>query len=66
MKRVMQVIVLLMVAAGAWGVNVTIQDPERWVSNDLAPYIGQTVTFTAPWYVINNYNDTYRISPRRI
>lgn len=66
MKRVIQIAVLLMVAAGAWGVNVTIQDPERWVSNDLSPYIGQTVTFTAPWYVINNYNDTYRISPRRI
>lgn len=45
---------------------VTISDPETWIASDLSEYVGQTVQFTALWYVCNNYNGNYYISPRRI
>lgn len=66
MKRIVTIIVIIVTAARVGAVNVQIDDPERWTSNELSQYIGQTVTFTTDWYVCNNYNDNYRISPRRI
>lgn len=47
-------------------VLVTISDPATWVAGDLSRYVGQTVEFAAPWYLCNNYNGSYYISPRRL
>ncbi len=54
------------VTAQAATTVVTIDDPLTWTAQELSRYIGQTVTFTTPFYVINNYRNTYTVSPRRI
>lgn len=47
--------------------KVTIADPQTWTYSDLNPYRGQTIQFTTPFYVTNNYyNGRLIISPRRI
>ena len=45
---------------------VHIEDPELWAAEDLSPYAGQTIRFDVPFYVTNNYNGNYIVSPRRI
>ena len=46
---------------------VNISNPETWTTDDLRPYVGQTVVFDVPFYVTNNYSDSYlEISPRRV
>lgn len=48
---------------------VHISDPDTWKADDLSPYVGQTVTFDAPFYITNNYyftSNSYYISSRRI
>lgn len=46
---------------------VTIDDPATWKPSDLNAYRGQTIRFTTPFYVCNNYyNGRLIISPRRI
>ena len=46
---------------------VNISNPETWTTDDLRPYVGQTVVFDVPFYVTNNYSDSYlKISPRRV
>ncbi len=44
--------------------KVTIDNPEEWTASELSQYRGQTITFTTPFYVCNNYNSLV-ISPRR-
>ena len=44
---------------------VTIADKENWRYTELKPYVGQTIRFSTPMYVTNNYN-SLTISPRRI
>lgn len=48
------------------GEAIVIDDPATWRRTDLNQYIGQTIEFATPFYVCNNYNGTYEISPRRI
>lgn len=46
--------------------KVTIADPQTWKNSDLNQYRGQTIQFTTPFYVTNNYyNGSLTISPRR-
>lgn len=46
--------------------KVTIADPQTWANTDLRQYQGQTIQFTTPFYVTNNYYDgRLIISPRR-
>ena len=45
---------------------VMIDDPKTWKNNELKQYVGQTVSFDVPFYVYNNYRNSYTISPRRI
>ncbi len=45
--------------------KVTVEDPENWAYADLKPYVGDTITFTTPFYVCNNYKGNLDISPRR-
>ena len=66
MYKLWMTVCLLVVTGSVWALNVTISDPESWTTSDLSRYVGQTITFTNDWYVCNNYNDTYKISPRRI
>lgn len=44
--------------------TISIPNPETWCNSDLKPYVGETVTFTTPFYINNNYSGL-RISPRR-
>ncbi len=53
--------VLLTTAAETF---VTIDNPEEWTTSELSQYKGQTITFTTPFYVCNNYSGLV-ISPRR-
>ena len=50
-----------------WGqINVSIGNPDIWKNSDLSQYQGQTIRFTTPFYVTNNYNSgSLTISPRR-
>ena len=45
--------------------KVTISNPETWKNSELQKYVGQTIEFTTPFYVCNNYSGL-EISPRRI
>lgn len=45
---------------------ITISDPETWTYTNLQKYVGKTIEFTTPFYVCNNYNGSYSISPRRV
>lgn len=45
---------------------ITIDDPENWKYTELNKYKGLTIEFATPFYVCNNYNGSYTISPRRI
>ena len=45
---------------------VTIDNIDTWTSSQLKPYIGQTIQFTNPMYVTNNYSQNLPISPRRM
>lgn len=45
---------------------VSIANPQIWANTDLRQYVGQTIRFTTPFYVTNNYNSgSLTISPRR-
>ena len=48
------------------GTTITITDPETWKNTELKQYVGKTIEFTTPFYVCNNYNGSYKISPRRV
>ena len=46
---------------------VSISNPETWKNSELSKYVGQTIEFTTPFYVCNNYkSNSLTISPRRI
>ena len=46
--------------------KVSISNTDTWKNSELQKYVGQTIEFTTPFYVCNNYNGSYEISPRRI
>lgn len=48
------------------GSPITISNPDTWKYTDLSKYVGQTIEFATPFYVCNNYNGSYEISPRRV
>lgn len=45
--------------------SVTIDNPDTWTYTELKPYVGQTIRFTNPMYVTNNYS-TITIAPKLI
>ncbi len=58
-------IFLLLFCPLMWATTyVTIDNPATWTRSELAPYIGQTITFTTPFYVCQN-GYSLVISPRR-
>ncbi len=65
MKRILSVFIIICCTVASWAyTEVTIKDPATWTTNELSAYRGQTITFTTPFYVCNNYNGL-TISPRR-
>ncbi len=65
MKRIGFLILLTIWHIVCWAyTEVHIADPKEWAASELAPYVGQTITFTTPFYVCNNYRDLV-IAPRR-
>lgn len=46
--------------------KVSISNPNTWKNSELSKYVGQTIEFTTPFYVCNNYRGQITISPRRI
>ncbi len=65
MKKLFSLIVCsLVVLIAVAQTKVTIDNPEEWTTSELSQYRGQTITFTTPFYVCNNYSGLV-ISPRR-
>lgn len=47
--------------------KVTIDNPDTWKGSDIKQYVGQTIQFSTPFYVTNNYyTNQLSISTRRI
>ncbi len=49
--------------------KVTIDEPQNWTVEQLSQYVGDTVQFETPFYVVNNYfmlSGKLSVSPRRI
>ena len=46
--------------------HVTFPNPEKWTAAELAPYVGQTITFDQPVYICNNYYSNPSVSLHRI
>ncbi len=65
MKKIASLLIYCFVLITATAqTKVTIDNPEEWTTSELAQYKGQTITFTTPFYVCNNYSSLV-ISPRR-
>lgn len=48
-------------------VHISVPDPETWTTDELTPYIGQTVIFDCPIVVSSNASSTsLTVSPRRL
>ena len=46
-------------------VHISVEDPQTWATQELLPYVGQTVIFDVPMVVCSNDNG-YTISTRRL
>lgn len=46
--------------------RVSFPHPETWAASELAPYVGQTITFEQPVYVCNNYYSNLTVSLHRL
>lgn len=67
MKKRISLILALCLQLSVFAVTqVSISNVETWKNSELKKYVGQTVEFDVPFYVCNNYNNSYTISPRRI
>ena len=69
MKRFWILIILISLLCGSAVAQtvVHIDDAENWRYTELKSYVGQTIRFSVPMYVTNNYNsNSLTISPRRI
>ncbi len=65
MKKIFSLIVCSFILFTAVAqTQVTIHNPDTWTTSELSQYRGQTITFTTPFYVCNNYSGLV-ISPRR-
>lgn len=68
-KTILLLATVCWAVAGVGQTQVSIDDPLTWTASDLQDYVGQTITFTTPMYVCNNYyysRGELSISPRRI
>lgn len=66
MKRFALIVILVGWCLFAGAKTVSIPNPQTWTTSWLNTYRGQTITFAEDWYVCNNYQGNYTISPRRI
>ena len=57
----------LLTACYAWAeVHITVTTPDAWSTQELAPYVGQTVVFDCPIVVSNNASNPMRVGPWRM
>ena len=70
MKKSLLSVIMLMFITNIVGAQTVVNvAPDTWTSAELTQYVGQTVTFSQPFYICNNYyfsSGTYYISPRRV
>ena len=68
MKKVIIILIAICVQVSVVAATqVSISNPDTWKNNELSKYVGQTIEFTTPFYVCNNYkSNSLTISPRRI
>lgn len=68
MKKVIIILIAICVQVSiVAATQVSISNPDTWKNNELSKYVGQTIEFTTPFYVCNNYkSNSLTISPRRI
>ena len=66
MKKHFSVLIILFFGLLAQAqVHITIDNPDTWSGQSLAPYVGQTVIFDVPMIVCANANGNYVVSPWR-
>lgn len=67
-KKIHILILFVGIQLSSYAVTVvTINDAANWRNTELNNYKGQTIEFSTPFYVCNNYNSgSLTISPRRI
>lgn len=46
--------------------HIKVKDPNTWTTDELAPYVGQTVIFDVPIIVSSNASSPYTVSTRRL
>ena len=67
MKKVIGILLAIcMQVSVVAATKVSISNPNTWKNSELSKYVGQTIEFTTPFYVCNNYRGQITISPRRI
>ena len=66
MKRTILITLLFCGLQVSAQTHVTFPNPEKWTAAELAPYVGQTITFDQPVYICNNYYSNPSVSLHRI
>ncbi len=66
MKKNLYIVLLMVVAPLSAQTHVTFPHPDTWTAAELAPYVGQIITFDQPVYVCNNYYSSLTVSLHRI
>ncbi len=64
MKHILYCLCFWVISTVSFAQTLVDIDAETWTARELTSYVGQTITFTSPFYVCNNYNSLV-ISPRR-
>ena len=66
MRKSLTIILLFCAGLVCAQTRVTFPNPQTWTAAELAPYIGQTITFDQPVYICNNYYSNPSVSLHRI
>ena len=66
MKKWLVIIALFSLAQVSAQTRVHFPNPSQWTANELAPYVGQTITFEQPVYICNNYYSSPTVSLHRV
>jgi len=53
MKKISILYLFCCCLVAGWAEEIHVQDPQSWSSSQLAPYVGQTVTFDVPMYLLS-------------
>jgi len=61
MKRLYFTLLNCVMMLSLWAVEIHIEDPKSWTNAELAPYLGDTVTFDSPMFLL--YENSTKLSP---